>query len=59
MEELVGKHFDVSILPKEYGGIKPERDMLNEFKETYNLHKNSLDKISSCEIDWKASGMKF
>jgi hypothetical protein len=59
MNELVGKHVDVSILPEEYGGLIPEKDMLNQFKETYNIHKKSLENISSCEIDWKASGVKF
>lgn len=59
MDELIGKHVDVSILPKEYGGNIPEKDMLNQFKESYNAHKKSLEKISLCEIDWKASGVKF
>jgi hypothetical protein len=59
MDELVDKHVDISILPKEYGGKIAEKEMLFMFKETYNFHKKSLDKISSCEIDWKASGVKF
>lgn len=59
MDELTNKHVDVSILPKEYGGNIPEKDMLNQFKESYNAHKKSLEKISLCEIDWKASDVKF
>ena len=59
MNELVCKHVDVSILPKEYGGTIPEKDMLSQFKDTYNFYKKSLEKISICDIDWKASGIKF
>lgn len=59
IEELTKRHVDLSILPKELGGVIPEKDQIAHFKETYKKHQESLDKISDCEIDWNASGIKF
>jgi hypothetical protein len=59
MTELTKHHVDVAILPKEYGGIVPEAEMLNYFKEQlYEKRRKSIDSVSNYEIDWSAVDSK-
>lgn len=40
------------LLPKEYGGIKPEAEMMQDFLDLRDHHKESLQKLLSFKLDW-------
>lgn len=58
MDDLTKNHVDVTILPRENGGLDSEKDMLNNFRNLYEKHKKSIDATSCYEIDWSAIDSK-
>lgn len=40
------------LLPKEYGGVKPEAEMMQEFLDLRDRHKESLQRLLSFKLDW-------
>jgi CRAL/TRIO domain len=54
--DTLGDSIDVNILPKEYGGSVPMKDMIDEFKVKIESHKQKLFLLSQQKII--ASGIK-
>ena len=51
MEDL--KNFiDPQLLPKEYGGLLPEAEHMENFDEFFKTVRPNLDKIRSRIVDW-------
>lgn len=44
---------DLSLLPNEYGGIKPIDEMLDEFKQLYEKSRDDLQKFFDFKIDYE------
>lgn len=45
------KHVDPAILPKEYGGTVPLKDMIEELKRKLIAHRNDLLALDDMSID--------
>lgn len=54
-EELT-KHMDASILPKEYGGTVPLRDMIEELKKSLLERRKDLLALDDMTVDLYALG---
>ncbi|CAO1301244.1 unnamed protein product [Diamesa hyperborea] len=51
MEEFKSKYFDAKLLPKEFGGITPEADMIKEFQETMKQNQKKRQQIYDTEFN--------
>lgn len=50
------KHVDSTILPKEYGGVVPLRDMIEELKRNLLQHREKLLALDEMTVDLYALG---
>lgn len=48
------KHVDPSILPKEYGGTVPLKDMIEELKRNLLKHREALLALDEMSVDLHA-----
>lgn len=49
-------HVSLELLPREYGGVRPEAEMMEEFLKLRQKHHENVHKFYSFEVDWsKAS----
>lgn len=51
MDELKSKYIDEKLLPKEFGGVIPEAEMIQEFKETMKQNQKKRQQILDTEFD--------
>lgn len=51
-EELIN-HIDKAIMPKEYGGVKPAEEMLEDFRKLRDSKKHLLDLVLKGQVPWE------
>lgn len=45
-------HINPKLLPKEYGGVKPEAEMMEDFRKLRIERQAMLDKLLNYKVDW-------